>query len=201
MRFRFALDRRSFVQILGGGVLLRRLVRRCLPSGGTVGEVAVDFLAVAPVALSARFHFADDGTIGCFPERSMRGQGRACELAQAAAEELRVPLSMIRMTLGDTGILPERRDDCRQRHDAANRARRAAGGRGRSADARRVGRRRSGRSSPDEVEVHDGKIMHAASKRARFRMSKRRRITNWPKSLRSRPPSGAKVTPRRSGRP
>src|SRR5216117_284617 len=35
----------------------------------------------------------------------MRDKGR-CELAQAAAEELEVPLDKIRMVLGDTGVCP-----------------------------------------------------------------------------------------------
>ena len=56
--------------------------------------------------LSARFHCADDGAITVFSGQVEGGQGARCELAQAAAEELRVPLGRIKMVLGDTGLCP-----------------------------------------------------------------------------------------------
>ena len=85
------------------------------------------------------------------------------QLAQAAAEELRVPLEQIRDGARRHGHLPERRHDGRQRHDAANGAGRAAGGRGRSQIAASSGRPRSGDVEADAIEARDGKVIDAAS--------------------------------------
>jgi isoquinoline 1-oxidoreductase subunit beta len=104
IRFSFALDRRGFVQMLGAGVLITAIgtsaaaQRRGRRGGG--------FFGGPPAPLSARFHFAEDGTVTVFSGKVDGGQGARCELAQAAAEELRVPLSQIKMTLADTELCP-----------------------------------------------------------------------------------------------
>ncbi len=104
IRFSFALDRRSFVQVLGGGVLITvvgtpMLGQRRRRGGG-------GFFGGPPAPLSARFHFADDSTITVLSGKVDGGQGARCELALAAAEELRVPFKRIKMVLGDTAVCP-----------------------------------------------------------------------------------------------
>src|SRR4051812_44311163 len=99
LRFRFALDRRSFVQILGGGVVVSAIGSPLFAQRRERGRGLGGFMGAPPAPLSTRFHFADDGSIGVFSGKVDAGQGARAELAQAAAEELRVPLTTIRMTL------------------------------------------------------------------------------------------------------
>jgi isoquinoline 1-oxidoreductase len=114
IRFHFALDRRGFVQLLGSGVLVTAIGTPVLAQFGGGGgggrrgrgRGGGGFFGGGPVALSARFHFGDDGTITVFSGKVDAGQGARCELAQAAAEELRVPIETIRMVLGDTATCP-----------------------------------------------------------------------------------------------
>jgi isoquinoline 1-oxidoreductase len=103
IRFSFALDRRGFVQMLGAGVLITAIgTSAAAQRRGRRGG----FFGGPPAPLSARFHFSEEGTITVFSGKVDGGQGARCELAQAAAEELRVPLAQIKMTLADTGICP-----------------------------------------------------------------------------------------------
>jgi CO/xanthine dehydrogenase Mo-binding subunit len=104
IRFRFAMDRRAFVQVLGAGVVITAIgtptfaQRRGRNRGG--------FFGGPPAPLSARFHFAEDGTITVLSGKVDAGQGARCELAQAAAEELRVPVGRIKMELSNTASCP-----------------------------------------------------------------------------------------------
>ncbi len=128
IRFRFALDRRSFVQILGSGVLITAIGAPVLAQRREGRRRGGGFFGGPPAPLSARIHLADDGTITVFSGKVDAGQGARGELAQAAAEELRVPLSQIRMVLGDTEACPNDGLTAGQRNDAANRAGDSRGG-------------------------------------------------------------------------
>ena len=102
MRFEFSVDRRTFVQVLGAGMLITVAVpafaqRRGRRGGGRGGP---------PPSVAARFHFGEDGKVTVFTGKTEMGQGARGEIAQAAAEELRVPLSRIRVVLADTGLVP-----------------------------------------------------------------------------------------------
>src|SRR6476660_2378221 len=61
IRFSFSLDRRSFVQVLGSGVLITAIGAPALAQRR--GRGGGGFRGGPPAPLSARFHFADDGTI------------------------------------------------------------------------------------------------------------------------------------------
>lgn len=105
IRFSFSIDRRSFVQMLGAGVMVTALGTSAFAQqrggrargGGRGGP---------PAVLSARLHFADDGTITVLSGKVDGGQGARGQLAMAAAEELQVPLEQIRVVLGDTTLCP-----------------------------------------------------------------------------------------------
>ena len=103
IRFSFALDRRGFVQMLGAGVLITAMGA---PARGATAAEAVDFVVGRRRRFRLGFHFAEDGTITVFSGKVEGGQGARGELAQAAAEELRVPIAQIKMMLADTGICP-----------------------------------------------------------------------------------------------
>lgn len=95
------LTRRSFVKILGAGLLITVVPlpaagqRRPGRGGGQGGSVA------------ARVHIAKDGAITVMTGKVEGGQGARAELTQAAAEELRVPPGRVQLVMGDTGLTPD----------------------------------------------------------------------------------------------
>ena len=83
----YRLDRREFLS----GLLLVVTAQR---ESGETTEVA-------------RFHFESDGTVTLFTGKNEMGQGSRTLLAQAAAEELRVPFDRVRVVMGDTNLTPD----------------------------------------------------------------------------------------------
>jgi isoquinoline 1-oxidoreductase len=98
--YSFGLKRRSFVQILSAGLLIAvsapALAQR---RGGRGGGGAR--------SIAARIHLGKDGTITVMTGKVEAGQGARAELSQAAAEELRVPLSQIQLVMADTSLVPD----------------------------------------------------------------------------------------------
>ena len=82
-------DRRAFLKTLGGGLLFLVTVR------------AQD--RDVPV----RVQVADDGTFRAFTGKIEMGQGSRTLLAQAFAEELRVPVERVQLVMGDTLLCPD----------------------------------------------------------------------------------------------
>jgi isoquinoline 1-oxidoreductase subunit beta len=99
----FGISRRGFVQVLGAGLLITASAgtvlgqRRGGPGSG--GGRAPN--------VSARIHIAKDGTITVLTGKIEEGQGARTELTQAAAEELRVPVSQVNLTTADTSLTPD----------------------------------------------------------------------------------------------
>jgi nicotinate dehydrogenase subunit B len=58
-------------------------------------------------SLLSRLHVADDGTITVLTGKVECGQGIRTTLTQVAAEELRVPVSRVRLLMGDTALVPD----------------------------------------------------------------------------------------------
>jgi isoquinoline 1-oxidoreductase len=106
VRFSFALDRRSFVQMLGAGVLVTAVAMPALGQRRGRRGRGGGFRGGPPATLAARIHFGDDGTITILSGKVDGGQGARGELTQAAAEELRVPLDKVQVLLADTGAVP-----------------------------------------------------------------------------------------------
>jgi len=104
VNYDFGVSRRGFVQVLGAGIMLAVnagpvLAQRAGGRGGGGGG------RTRPVA--ARIHIGKDGVITVMAGKVEMGQGARAELTQAAAEELRVPVSQIRMILSDTALVPD----------------------------------------------------------------------------------------------
>jgi len=59
------------------------------------------------VVFYARVHVGKDGIITVLTGKVEMGQGARTELTQAAAEELRVPISQVQMLMADTSIVPD----------------------------------------------------------------------------------------------
>ena len=87
------LDRRTFLQALGSGLLI------------TVA--APEAWAEAGMPVAARLFLNEDGTITALSGKVEEGQGPRAELTQAAAEELRVPVERVRLVMADTDLVPD----------------------------------------------------------------------------------------------
>src|ERR1700757_4584535 len=96
------MDRRDFLKILGGGVLV------CLGAGrGWTQESGRTFGgAELPKEINAWLHIAADGKVQVFTGKVEVGQNIRTSLAQQVAEELHVPFDSITMVMGDTDLVP-----------------------------------------------------------------------------------------------
>jgi len=99
----FGLKRRSFVQILGAGLLVAvgagpALAQQRRGGRGSGGQT---------LKISARVHFGKDGSITVLTGKIEAGQGARAELSEAAAEELRVPVERVQLIMGDTSLTPD----------------------------------------------------------------------------------------------
>ncbi|HXC35314.1 MAG TPA: molybdopterin cofactor-binding domain-containing protein, partial [Candidatus Acidoferrales bacterium] len=100
----FGLSRRSFVKTLGAGLLIAVSLPALAQESGSRGRG--DFFGSGARTLGARIHLGADGSITVLSGKVEAGQGARTELSQAAAEELRVPVSRIQMVLADTSTVP-----------------------------------------------------------------------------------------------
>jgi CO/xanthine dehydrogenase Mo-binding subunit len=98
----FELDRRDFVKLLGGGLLI------CLcsapsssqESGGAHRQEDV------PQTIDAWLHIGEDGAVTVYTGKVEMGQNIRTSLTQQVAEELRVPIVAITLVMGDTDLTP-----------------------------------------------------------------------------------------------
>ena len=96
-----ALDRRRFLQMLGGGVTILFTVGDPLTLAQT-GRPREG----QPEGFNAYLRIGEDGRVTCFSGKIEMGQGINTSLAQMAADELGVPLSSVEMVMGDTALCP-----------------------------------------------------------------------------------------------
>jgi isoquinoline 1-oxidoreductase subunit beta len=102
LAYDFGLNRRSFVQFLGTGLLIAAgassaLAQRSGGRGGGGGSRKI----------SARLHIGKDGVITLLTGKVEGGQGARTELLLAAAEELRLPAAQIQVVMADTSLVPD----------------------------------------------------------------------------------------------
>lgn len=105
VEFQFGLQRRSFVQLLGAGLVLAASAPVALAQargGGGRGGGGGGGRSV-----SSRLHIGNDGIITVLTGKIEMGQGARAEISQAAAEELRVPVGQINLIMGDTSLVPD----------------------------------------------------------------------------------------------
>ena len=100
----FEPGRREFVQTLGAGLMILAAVNpaRAQQRGRGRGQ--------APrrdERLSERFHLGEDGIVTVLTSKVEVGQGSRTEIAQAAAEEFRLPIDRIRLVMADTELCPD----------------------------------------------------------------------------------------------
>ena len=92
------LDRREFLKLTGGGILILFSLGEFSTLEAQRREYPTDF--------NAYLLIGEDGRISCFTGKIEMGQGVITSLAQMAAEELCVPLDSVKMVMGDTELCP-----------------------------------------------------------------------------------------------
>lgn len=107
--YSFQFDRREFIRVFGAGIVLIVPVSRMLAQQGQRGQgesgrgTSNDRV---PNDIGAWIHIDEDGGITVFTGKVEMGQNIRTSLAQAVAEELRAPVAMIRLVMGDTDLTP-----------------------------------------------------------------------------------------------
>lgn len=107
--YHFQFDRREFIRTFGAGIVLILPLSRLMGQGqsarqGESGRGGSN--QRLPQDISAWIHLDEDGRLNVFTGKVEMGQNIRTSLAQAVAEELHVPVSMIRLIMGDTELTP-----------------------------------------------------------------------------------------------
>ncbi len=104
LNYGFELVRRDFFKLLGGGVLV------CLASprlpGQESGHPADDQDENIPQNISAWIHIGGDAAVTVYTGKAEMGQNIRTSLTQQVAEELRVPMSSVKLVMADTALTP-----------------------------------------------------------------------------------------------
>jgi nicotinate dehydrogenase subunit B len=94
-----SLDRRDFIKLVGGGIIvLFSCDAPVFPGQGRGPSYPSD--------LNAYLRIAEDGKVTVYSGKIEMGQGVIISLAQEAADELGVALASIEMVMGDTDLCP-----------------------------------------------------------------------------------------------
>jgi nicotinate dehydrogenase subunit B len=102
-RYRFALERREFLRVfgvMGGGLLVFASKPASAQESGRAGQQA------ASSDVAAWVHIDEQGRITGYTGKTEIGQNIRTSLAQAIADELRVPLDRVTLVMADTDLVP-----------------------------------------------------------------------------------------------
>lgn len=104
-RYVFELERRAFLRLAASGLVVA-VAAPAIPAqesgrGGLAPREGGDSPEIA-----AWLHIAEDGAVAVFTGKVEIGQNIRTSLAQAVADELRVPLASIALVMGDTDRTP-----------------------------------------------------------------------------------------------
>ena len=106
--YSFQFDRREFIKIFSGGIALivplTNLLAQEAPRQGESGRGAMN--RSIPNEVGAWIHIDEDGGVTVYTGKVEMGQNIRTSLSQAVADELHVPVSMIRLVMGDTARTP-----------------------------------------------------------------------------------------------
>jgi len=98
------LDRRQFLQLVGGGIVVCFSIPDSLAL--QEGERRRGMGQELPEDFNAFLRIGEDGRVSGFTGKVEYGQGVITSLAQMLAEELDVPLKSVDMVMGDTDLCP-----------------------------------------------------------------------------------------------
>ena len=100
----FDLDRRDFLKVLGGGLLVVSVLKPALSQeSGGARRRRNDSL---PQEIDAWLHIGEDGKVTVYTGKVEVGQNIRASLTQAVSEELRVSMEQIELVMGDTQLTP-----------------------------------------------------------------------------------------------
>src|SRR4030095_14074768 len=102
--FHFALDRRKFLQLSGGGLIVAFVLRDLFSSENKTISAETPEAPAGEVA--AWIHIGEDGKVTVYTGKVEVGQNIRTSLSQVVAEELMVPIASITMIMGDTDLVP-----------------------------------------------------------------------------------------------
>jgi isoquinoline 1-oxidoreductase len=102
----FELERRDFFKFLGGGLVLLLALDGTTAGAQESGRGPAFRPDARPPELAAWLHIAEDGTITVYTGKTEVGQNIRTSLAQAVAEELRVPIGWVQLVMADTDLTP-----------------------------------------------------------------------------------------------
>ena len=98
----FALDRRKFFKITGGGLIVAFVFKDLLSLDS---ETPPSEPSSMP-GVESWIHIGEDGTVTVYTGKVEVGQNIRTSLSQIVAEELMVPILSIMMIMGDTDLVP-----------------------------------------------------------------------------------------------
>jgi isoquinoline 1-oxidoreductase len=97
----FPLNRREFLKLVGGGILVFSTVRCSWAQEGGRGRGHA-----LPEDFNAFLRIGEDGKVTGYTGKIEMGQGVITSLAQMLADELDVPYGSVHMVMGDTALCP-----------------------------------------------------------------------------------------------
>ena len=98
----FALDRRKFFKLTGGGLIVAFVIKDLLSFGSETPSSEASSMA----GVDSWIHIGEDGTVSVYTGKVEVGQNIRTSLSQIVAEELMVPVTSIKMIMGDTDLVP-----------------------------------------------------------------------------------------------
>jgi isoquinoline 1-oxidoreductase len=98
--YHFTFDRRQFLKAFSAGIAL------LVPMSHLLAQEEQGFDRELPQTVGAWIHVDQDGSIVVYTGKVEFGQNIRTSLAQAVAEELHVPISTVRLVMGDTDLTP-----------------------------------------------------------------------------------------------
>jgi isoquinoline 1-oxidoreductase len=104
--YNFDLDRRDFIKTFGLGILFIVPSTHTTAQQGQGESGGGGFNNRLPNDIGAWIHIDEKGTVNAFTGKVEFGQNARTSLTQAVADELHVPLSTIKVVMGDTELTP-----------------------------------------------------------------------------------------------
>ncbi|HEY4290013.1 MAG TPA: molybdopterin cofactor-binding domain-containing protein [Puia sp.] len=100
----FILDRRKFLKLTGGGLVVAFVLKDLLSFGGET--LSQEPATISAGEVGAWIQIGEDGLISVCTGKVEFGQNIRTSLSQIVAEELKAPISSITMIMGDTDLVP-----------------------------------------------------------------------------------------------
>jgi nicotinate dehydrogenase subunit B len=103
--YTFDLNRRELFKLLGGGVIVVSIISdaNAQESGGGRRRGSAP---PAPKEIGGWLHIGEDGTVTVYTGKVEVGQNARTSLSQVVCEELRLPMSSVKLLMGDTDLTP-----------------------------------------------------------------------------------------------